>query len=528
MFTRWSLVGDSRRARDADSCTHPTDEGEAGRNHPTEPRGVQNADRGSAMMSRQSGLKILIALLALVSAACSGSTDEATATSLPPSESLTTSSVTTSTDSPTTAQSTTCTMSEFQPSDPSDWATYGFDESNSRHNRAETRISPDNVSCLEILWRIDDLGGVSGTPVVVDGVVYFGDWNGWLHAVEAETGTVVWEKQLTENAITATALVTSDRVFVPDADGFLYARDRATGSAVWTVEVDAQPAAAILAAPVFVDGKVIVGVAPDSPFPLITRGSVVAIDADTGAEAWRVKTADENSGPGVGVWSAAAVDRDRRLVFSATGNTTGPPVSPLSDSLVAIDYETGEIVWHNQLNPDDLSNLDLGASPNLFTIDGRDVVGVGGKEGWYKVLDRETGVEVWSNTLTQGGDPAGVMNTAAVGNGTIYVSSIPAGSGDSITFALNSSDGSILWKQSIRSWTFGSLTLANGVVFHGTVAGTVYALDADDGTILWSDELPGNFGDGISVAGGMLFVGHGFSYNFTPSQHGGIVAYSLP
>jgi polyvinyl alcohol dehydrogenase (cytochrome) len=429
--------------------------------------------------------------------------------------------------SPTTTLAPQCPSTERPPVAESDWPTYGFDDANSRHNRAETRIGPDNVSCLEVLWRIDGLGGVTGTPVVVDAIAYFGDWAGALHAVDAATGAVVWEEQLTKHAITATALVTDRHVFVPDVDGFLHARDRATGSAVWTVEVDDQPSAAIVSAPVLVDGMLIMGVAGNSPFASM-RGSVVAVDADTGVEMWRVNITDENSGAGGGVWTAGAVDRELGLVFFGTGNTMQGPVSPLADALVAIDYATGALAWHNVLNPDDLNNVDIGASPNLFTIDGRAVVGVGDKNGLFKVVDRETGDDVWSVKLTSGADGHGVFATAAVGDGVIYVNSMPVETPGSITFALDSSDGSILWERPIPGGTYGSLTVANGVVFHGTVGGTIYALDAGDGTVLWSEKMPGGFGDGISVANGRLFIGYGFSPGYTPVRDGGIVAYSLP
>jgi polyvinyl alcohol dehydrogenase (cytochrome) len=474
--------------------------------------------------------------IVIVVAACSGgeSSAESTTSSIPVVTATTSSIpvVTATTFSsdvnvPTTPPSPTCATIESPPANPSDWGAYGFDDDNSRYNRAETRIGPDNVSCLEVLWSIDGLGGVTGTPVAIDGVVYFGDWNGWLYAVDAETGAVVWEEQVTEHSILATALVTEDRIFVPDVDGFLHARDRATGSAVWTIEVDDQPSASIYAAPVLVDDALIMGVAGNSPFASM-RGSIVAVDVDTGVELWRVNTTDDNTGVGGGVWTAGAVDRDLGLVFFGTGNTMQAPVSPLSDALVAIDYATGALVWHNVLNPDDLSNVDIGASPNLFSIDSRDVVGVGDKNGLFKAVDRQTGDDVWSVKLTSGADGFGVFATAAVGNGAIYVNSMPVESPGSITFALDTNDGSILWERPLPGTTYGSLTLANGIVFHGTVAGTIYALDADSGTVLWSTEMPGAFGDGISVANGMLFVGYGFSPGGTAVRDSGIVAFSLP
>jgi len=482
----------------------------------------RTSERGSC------GAAASFAFVLLVAACSNGDASGGTTTRPPDSTRSIATNTPTSATAKTSEPSATCAPTSSPSPTGSDWATYGFDDANTRHNHSETRIGQDNVECLELLWSIDDLNGVTGTPIVIDGIVYFGDWNGVLHAVDGDTGGVVWENQLAQTAITATALVVHQRIFAADADGLLYARDRETGSALWTVQIDDRPAAGVVASPILVDGTLIVGVAGNNPFDVNYRGSVVALDADTGAELWRVETTIEDSGTGAGVWTAGALDRDRGLVFFGTGNTWGTPVSPLSNAVIAINYATGELVWTHQLNPEDVDDADVGATPNLFTIDGRDVVGVGGKIGEFRVLDRDTGAQVWSTELTNGGNCCGVYATAAVGDGVIYVNSIPRPGATSITFALDSSDGSILWQRALPSAAYGSLTLANGLLFHGSVAGTIYAFDVSDGTILWSEKLPGNFGDGITVSGGRLFVGYGFSIGLTAVRDGGIVAYALP
>ena len=88
------------------------------------------------------------------------------------------------------------------------------------------------------------------------------------------------------------------------------------------------------------------------------RGSVVGLDATTGEERWRAyMTADDTSGAGVSVWSTAAVDTERGMVFVGTGNTYEEPTSPFADSIVAIDYRSGEIVWSTQLTNPDVFNM---------------------------------------------------------------------------------------------------------------------------------------------------------------------------
>jgi glucose dehydrogenase len=72
----------------------------------------------------------------------------------------------------------------------SDWPSYGRDYSNSVHNRAETGLSPDNVGDLAESWRVET-GTVTGTPAVVGGVVYFGDWDGSVYSIDADDGSVI-------------------------------------------------------------------------------------------------------------------------------------------------------------------------------------------------------------------------------------------------------------------------------------------------------------------------------------------------
>lgn len=279
----------------------------------------------------------------------------------------------------TTAATTTCTTTA-PPEAVSDWTSFGFDNANSRHNRAETTLGPTNVACLEVAWIIEGLGGVTGTPVVIDGVVYFGDWKGSLHAVDAKTGAVIWEEQIVvekvvtgitidkNSVVAATVLVTESRIFVPDLDGYLHARDRDTGSSSWSTEVDNQPAAAIFSAPVLIDDMLIVAVAGNDSSDASLRGSVVALDAESGDELWRLSTTDEESAVRTGVWTSGAVDRDLGLIFFGTGNSIGLPVGPLAKALVAIDYATGELAWSNVINPDVTSEADVAASPTLFNI----------------------------------------------------------------------------------------------------------------------------------------------------------------
>jgi len=438
---------------------------------------------------------------------------------------------------------------------PDEWPMFNHDRQNSRANTAEKSISPDNVARLAPRWRIDGLSGVTSTPAVVGGAVYFGDWSGVFHALRTSDGTDIWSRQL-GSAIRPSPLVAGDRVYTPESAGKLHALRRDTGEILWTATLDTQPMLSIDSSPALAGNTIVIGIASfeqvirkaDYTF----RGSIVGLDADTGQERWRVYTTqnDATAGAGVSVWSSAAVDEARKLVFIGTSQTYEQPASPRGDSLIAIHYETGEVAWIHQFTAGDVFTVagggpgpdaDVGAAPNLFSIGSRDVVGVGQKNGFYHVVDRETGETVWEVQLTTGSPLGGVMVPAAVHDGVIYVNSnkwqafgfvltgMHSPLDTSSTFALDARDGRILWETPMPAPMFGAMTYANGVVYQGTIDGTVHALSAEDGTELWSDKPGGDIGGGFSVVGGSLYVGRGFWFAAPPATpRGGFVAYSVP
>jgi polyvinyl alcohol dehydrogenase (cytochrome) len=317
---------------------------------------------------------------------------------------------------------------------------------------------------------------------------------------------------------------------------------------VWSRDLDAHPFTRLYSSPVVAGDVLVIGVAsyeltrnvPDFTF----QGSVVGLDPDTGAELWRLPTTTDSAG--ASVWSSAAIDEQRGLAYIGVGQSYEEPASPLTDALLAIDYETGELVWSRQFTADDVFTFfpnfgpgpdwDIGASPNLFRAGGRDLVGVGDKRGVYAALDRETGETVWARELTRGGQLGGVMATAAYAHGVVYVTSnvMPGPTGDvtngtSVTFALDARTGEVRWQRPLPKPTFGALTVANRVLFQPTTAGTLYALDTRSGDVLWATEPGGLLGGGVSVSNGRVLTGHGFSFlTAPPDPVGGLVAYELP
>jgi polyvinyl alcohol dehydrogenase (cytochrome) len=302
----------------------------------------------------------------------------------------------------------------------------------------------------------------------------------------------------------------------------------------------------------------------DPEYDYTFRGSIVALDQQSGDELWRVYVAEledpetqEVSGAGVSVWSTAAIDAGRQMMFIGTGQAYEEPAGPRSDSVIAIDYTNGEVQWVRQFTPDDVYTLfmpvpqgpdaDIGAAPNLFTIGGRDVVGVGDKGGVYAVLDRDTGEEIWARILGPGSHLGGVMTAAAYANGRLFLAqnAFPRGfntenvvipdfndpDNTSDVIALNAATGDEIWRVPVESPSIGGFQYANGVVYAAHTLGKLRAFDAANGNVLWTDQVGFSQASGTTVSNGRLFVTHGFQFlqiiEAAPGMEGGLRVYGF-
>jgi outer membrane protein assembly factor BamB len=375
----------------------------------------------------------------------------------------------------------------------------------------------------------------------------------WLNetvALDAATGDELWHTALPNQPTLGqlgSPAVTDDAVYVGGDNSMLVRLDRQSGTPVWSVQVDDDGGAKrIYASPVIIDDMVIVGVASwqnINPFPdgRSFRGSLVARRLDTGAPVWRVVFTETT---GVGIVSSPAVDSARHLLFLGTGqNYTGD--SPYADSLVAIDYIEGKIVWHNQFLSGDIYSLerpdgpdmDVLASPVLYTVDGVDMVAAANKGGVFRACERD-GKQRWSIELTKGGHTGGVMGSSAYAGGTHYVCSsefatdMGGGTGQngptvSQLFAVDAANGSVRWKQTLEGNCFAAVSYANNVVYLPTGRGELRAFDAKDGTILATLPLGGSSAGGVSIVDGVVYVSYGWDW-LLPAVPGGIVAFGLP
>jgi polyvinyl alcohol dehydrogenase (cytochrome) len=235
------------------------------------------------------------------------------------------------------------------------------------------------------------------------------------------------------------------------------------------------------------------------------------------------------------------VDVDRGLLYVGTGNTSSEPTAPLADALVALDLQSGVVKWSKQFTAQDVfpkgnptgKDVDVGASPNLWRSDGRDLVGVGDKGGVYYALDRDTGEVVWKTSLTPGSAFGGVIGSAAFVDGKLVMSSnvgdakTNAPTNVSKVFALDPATGTIEWtSQPFDGKVFAPVSAVPGVAFVGTDSGTMAALDTGSGQKLWTFTAPNKTGCGPSIVDGRVLWGYGF-FLFTPGGDGGVISFTV-
>ena len=425
-------------------------------------------------------------------------------------------------------------------SEDASWVRYGHDLANTRAVADEATLAPETVADLAPVWQVDGVLGVTGTPAVVDGVVYVGDWTGHLRALDSGSGEEVWNHDLGGGYVGGAVAVDDAQVVVGTFDARIVSLDGASGEPLWEASVDDHPKAVVFGSPVIVDGLVVVGVGSFEVFapgdPPSFRGSVVALDADTGEEQWRfwVTEGDATEGPGVSIWSSPAVDTERGVLYIGTGQAYALPAPPRSDALLALDLHTGDEVWATQFTAGDAWTItdpsgldaDVGAAPNLFEAGGTEAVGVGDKAGSYRALDRDTGEVLWERKLTEGGAQGGIMASAAVADGTVYVTSNDAGR-DAVLAALDADTGDEVWRSDVGAHVTGPLTWANGVLYLADDSGRIAAYDADGGALLWAHEVPFPAAGGIAVVDGVIYGGWGWWLAGAPDDaDGGLIAFA--
>ena len=412
------------------------------------------------------------------------------------------------------------------------WPSHGYNAFNHRATH-ESAIRPGNAAQLALKWDFPMGFAVSATPTVTADTVYAGSWNGFVYALDRETGAELWSfdtgATVADGSLGVQSSVTvlpDGRVVVGDSEANVYALDGADGRLLWETSVGDSSVDHLWASPTVANGRVLVGVASHNDQPC-TQGRMVALDVDTGAELWTTRTApdriceddttqgctldmdcpsgrcvgmcvgDTNTpcqldadcgvdGPcgdavGGGITATPATDISGETVYMASvGCFTSPRVGN-SDRLFRLDAADGSVIWALPDFPTESFGegpfQDYGVlnGPILVNDPGSAQLLSAGKDGFLRSQDPDTGAELWTNDV-------GAVNGAFAGFGLF--NGAPA-----------YADGQI----------FASLYQFADA---GPEINHAQSFAAGDGSFLWegSIDIEPTFGS-VGYANGVVFVG---------------------
>ena len=349
--------------------------------------------------------------------------------------------------------------------EPHNWPMYSGDYKSRRYSGLD-QFHKQNVSDLQVQWmyQLQEPGRSGTTPLVVDGMMYITEAPSSVIALDAASGRPFWrydhplpdELNFCCGPGNRGVAISGDRLFMSTMDAHVVALDAKTGSVVWNAEAgDPKAGYNKKAAPLVVGDKVITGIA-GGEFGI--RGFVDAYGAQTGDRIWRFNTIPGPDHPdnctwegdswrtgGAPTWITGSYDPELNLVYWGTGNP-GPDYNGevrvgdnlYSDSVVALDADTGEMKWYFQFTPHDIHDWDAVQIPVLADamFDGRErkLMLWPNRNGFYYTLDRETGEflvgkpfakQTWAEGLDENGRPIRRPNIAPSVEGTVV--SPPAG-----------------------------------------------------------------------------------------------------
>ena len=468
------------------------------------------------------------------------------------------------------------------------WNGWGNGPASTRFQDARNGgITAQDLPRLKLKWAFGYTGVAAARtqPTLAGGRLFVGSDSGEVHALDPATGCTHWSFKAAAGVRTAPSVTPwrdGDRsgvaVIVGDSRATLHALDAGTGSTLWTVKIDEHASAGITGAPVVHDGRVFVGVqglgeegrgASGGNSCCTFRGSLSAVDVNTGQVLWKTYTIDEPRpraknaagvqmyGPAGGaIWSAPSIDVKRGLVYVATGNGYADPPQPMTDAVIAFDQKTGAVVWHHQTlpadqwamgcqpeNPDNPGcpavmgpDYDFSATPILANDGRRDLVVVPQKSGFAFAFDPDDGGKlVWKTSFGEasglGGQWGGTADSSHFYVGTNGFHGVPGG-----MTAIALATGEITWQAPPQPLACGApragcgagqgaaVTGIPGAVLSGSHDGALRAYATEDGKVIWQFDTNREFetvngvkangasmdGPGPIVAGGMLYLNSGY------------------
>ncbi|MGK2287208.1 outer membrane protein assembly factor BamB family protein [Pedomonas sp. V897] len=440
------------------------------------------------------------------------------------------------------------------------------------------KLGKEDVPRLKRKWSFAFPGALRARsqPVAAMGAVFVGSQDGTIYAFDLETGCARWTSKVTAEVRTAIVVepwaegqkpARNPRLFFGDLMGRVYAMDALTGQVLWRVRPDDHANATITGTPLLHGDTLYVPVsslevvtAADPNYACCTfRGSVVALDIETGAEKWthftvpnppteQGKTAVGTPilGPsGAAVWTSPTLDLKRGVLYHGSSENYSSPADDNSDAVFAVDLKTGKRRWHHQLLAGDAWNStcvmkdhpncpvekgpDFDLSASILVIDiggGKDVLIAAPKSGMMTALDPDTGQRLWQTRVGRGSMQGGVHFGMAAEGTRIYVP-ITDMTEDSLgrpiqepgrsgLHAVDARTGKILWSALSPDTCGGrkycdpgisaAATAMPGVVFAGGMDGWLRAYEGETGRVLWEVDTtrPVETANGMVARGGSM------------------------
>jgi outer membrane protein assembly factor BamB len=376
-----------------------------------------------------------------------------------------------------------------------EWPAHGYDHANTRATPVETTITPANVAQLVPRWQAALGAGVTSTPTVGNGLVHATAWNGIVTALAEADGSVVWQYDTGSGGIIgvqSSATLTPDgRLLVGDSAAVLHCLDAATGAVRWTRGLGDPNVDHVWASPTVANGRVFIGIASHNDNPC-TKGRLVALDLDTGAVLWTRQTVPDR-----------ICDTDTAVICDEDADCGGGGSCVVArgagvTATVAVD-RTGEAVFMNTVGC--FTFPSVGDSDSIFRLEAAT-----GAVAWVRRVDPREQFRACSN--------AGAIDctsNADCGAGTCQVKAAYHDFGFlNGPILVDAADGP------------GG---AQPLVVSGSKNGTLYALDPADGTTVWTHAVRpapvtpafagfGLFNGAVGFASGRF---HAALFDFIPS-----------
>ena len=446
-------------------------------------------------------------------------------------------------------------------------------------------LSADQLPTLTLKWAFGfpRASGARAQPTIAGGRLFVGSQDGTVYALDAKSGCTIWTYQAKGGVRTAIVLGTPSArapltAFFGDGRSNVYAVNADTGVEIWSKQVETHPSAHVTGAPTLYQNRLYIPVASgeegqggNATYECCTfRGSIVALDATTGALGWKTYTIANEPRPigrnrsgttrlgpsGAGIWASPTVDAKRGLLYAATGNMYTEPQEKTSDAVMAFTLATGQIAWTSQVTPkdvfvvgcnqpnapncsDDLGpDFDFGNSPMLARVGGRDLIVIGQKSGVGWALDPDKrGAVVWQYRAGAGSALGGMEFGSTVDSEYAYFP-VADGNGPHAgeLHAVRLDTGERAWMAAPAAVKCGArgrgctpailaaISSMPGAVLAGANDGGIRAYSTKDGHILWEFDTNRDFttvngvaakgasmdGAGPAIGAGMVFVNSGY------------------